>query len=98
MPAYHHLATLVPHSPASALTSLYRQVSRNVISAGGVVRSVENMGVRPLPYRFKNPHPPADLDELVPGALSPRYHENGRFVVMCLCQRGRGKIVWVIQS
>ena len=73
MPLYHTLLTTKPAFPPSGLTRLVKDISKIVLEGGGVVRSIENHGVRPLPYRFKSKH--MDSQGL-------RYHNSGRFISM----------------
>lgn len=48
-----------------------KQVSHKVVENGGIVRSVQNHGIRQLPHRFKAKYPDRDGN---------RYYERGRFV------------------
>ena len=50
-----------------------REVSLKVVEHGGIVRSIQNHGVRQLPHRFKAKY--ADRD-------GNRYYERGRFISM----------------
>jgi len=54
----------------SALTNLVKEVALKVVESGGIVRGVENHGVRTLPHRFKAKHPDREGN---------RYFEKGRF-------------------
>lgn len=54
-----------------ALTSLVEKVALEVVKDGGVVRSVQNHGIRDLPHRIKAKRP--DL-------FGKRYYDKGRFV------------------
>uniref|UniRef100_A0A7S2S5L1 Ribosomal protein S6 n=1 Tax=Eucampia antarctica TaxID=49252 RepID=A0A7S2S5L1_9STRA len=52
------------------LTRLVKNVSHKVVSNGGIVRSVQNHGIRDLPYRFKAKYPDGEGN---------RYYKKGRF-------------------
>ena len=53
------------------LTGLVKGVANTVVRDGGIVRGIQNHGIRDLPHRFKARHP--DLD-------GNRYFKRGRFV------------------
>ena len=55
-----------------ALTALMKQVSLKVVENGGIVRSIQNHGLRTFPHRFKAKYP----DYLT----QQRYYEQGRFI------------------
>jgi small subunit ribosomal protein S6 len=55
-----------------ALTALMKQVSHKVVDNGGIVRSIQNHGLRKFPHRFQAKYP----DYLT----QQRYYEKGRFV------------------
>ena len=57
-----------------ALTALMKEVSLKVVENGGIVRSVQNHGLRTFPHRFKAKYP----DYLT----QQRYYEQGRFISM----------------
>jgi len=65
----------LPHSTTelafSRLTSVVKSISHTVVNNGGIVRGVQNQGIRDLPHRFKAKHP--DLD-------GNRYFKRGRFI------------------
>ena len=71
MPLYHTRLTVKPALPASSITKLIKKMATPLLSVSGVIRSIENHGIRPLPYRFKAKH----MD-----ALGNRYFTEGRFV------------------
>ena len=52
------------------LTSLAKTISHKVVENGGIVRSIQNHGIRTLPHRFKAKY--ADRE-------GNRYYEKGRF-------------------
>lgn len=52
------------------MTKLVKEVAFKVVESGGIVRGVENHGIRPLPHRFKARHPDREGN---------RYYEKGRF-------------------
>ena len=47
-----------------------KEVALKVVEGGGIVRGVENHGIRSLPHRFKAKHPDREGN---------RYYEKGRF-------------------
>lgn len=53
------------------LTSLMKEISLKIVNNGGIVRSIQNHGVRQLPHRFRAKY--ADRD-------GNRYYEKGRFI------------------
>mmetsp|Transcript_2599 Transcript_2599/g.5642 ORF Transcript_2599/g.5642 Transcript_2599/m.5642 type:complete len:132 (-) Transcript_2599:423-818(-) len=55
-----------------ALTALMKEVSLKVVENGGIVRSIQNHGLRTFPHRFKAKYP----DYLT----QQRYYEQGRFI------------------
>lgn len=55
----------------SALTALMKEISLKIVTSGGIVRSIQNHGVRQLPHRFKAKYTDRDGN---------RYFEKGRFV------------------
>lgn len=48
-----------------------REISLKIVNNGGIVRSIQNHGIRQLPHRFKAKY--ADRD-------GNRYYEKGRFI------------------
>eukprot|EP01083_Nonionella_stella_P191887 709844_1 len=52
------------------LTNLVKTISHKVVEKGGIVRSIQNHGIRQLPHRFKAKF--ADRE-------GNRYYEKGRF-------------------
>jgi small subunit ribosomal protein S6 len=55
----------------NGLTALMKEISLKVVQSGGIVRSIQNHGIRQLPHRFKAKY--ADID-------GNRYYEKGRFI------------------
>lgn len=53
------------------LTSLMKDISLKIVNNGGIVRSIQNHGVRQLPHRFRAKY--ADRE-------GNRYYEKGRFI------------------
>mmetsp|Transcript_14359 Transcript_14359/g.34671 ORF Transcript_14359/g.34671 Transcript_14359/m.34671 type:complete len:134 (+) Transcript_14359:173-574(+) len=53
------------------LTALMKEISLKIVNNGGIVRSVQNHGIRQLPHRFKSKY--ADRE-------GNRYYEKGRFI------------------
>jgi ribosomal protein S6 len=60
------------HSDFKALTALMKQVSYKVVENGGIVRSIQNHGIRQVPHRLKAKYP----DYLT----QQRYYDKGRFI------------------
>ena len=60
MPTYTTLITLKPCTPSSVLKKLTVDLMKSVVGGGGVVRGVDDLGTRKLPYPFKSPYPTAD--------------------------------------
>ena len=52
------------------LTNLVKNISNKVVAQGGIVRSIQNHGIRRLPHRFKAKY--ADRE-------GNRYYKDGRF-------------------
>lgn len=52
------------------LHNLVKTISHKIVSSGGIVRSVQNHGIRDLPHRFKAKY--ADRE-------GNRYYKKGRF-------------------
>ena len=48
-----------------------REVSLKIVNNGGIVRSIQNHGIRQLPHRFKAKYTDRDGN---------RYYEKGRFI------------------
>lgn len=65
--------SLLPHhlTDYNSLTALMKEISLKIVNNGGIVRSIQNQGVRQLPHRFKAKY--ADRD-------GNRYYEKGRFI------------------
>ena len=55
-----------------SLTAIMKEVSLKVVENGGIVRSVQNHGIRKFPHRFKAKYP--DI------LTQQRYYEQGRFI------------------
>lgn len=65
MPLYSQLIIALPGIPKPDLVALCRTHAKLVIDFGGVVRGIENHGVRPLPARAKRLvqiHQPISVD------------------------------------
>jgi ribosomal protein S6 len=60
-------ATAAFHS----LTNLVKDISHKVVESGGIVRSIQNHGIRDLPHRFRAKFPDKEGN---------RYYQKGRFV------------------
>mmetsp|Transcript_26372 Transcript_26372/g.55590 ORF Transcript_26372/g.55590 Transcript_26372/m.55590 type:complete len:130 (+) Transcript_26372:171-560(+) len=68
---YECLMTAKNTTHYNALTSLMKEISLKIVQSGGIVRSIQNHGIRQLPHRFKAKY--ADRE-------GNRYYEKGRFV------------------
>lgn len=53
MPAYDILCIAKCVRSASSYVRIFREASKKVIKSGGLVRGIDNLGVRPLPYRMR---------------------------------------------
>ena len=58
-------------SDYNTLTALMKEVSLKIVNNGGIVRSIQNHGIRQLPHRFKSKYADQEGD---------RYYEKGRFI------------------
>jgi ribosomal protein S6 len=63
------IGTILPDY--NTLTALMREVSLKIVNNGGIVRSIQNHGIRQLPHRFKAKYTDQDGN---------RYYEKGRFI------------------
>ncbi|KAL3789243.1 hypothetical protein HJC23_002828 [Cyclotella cryptica] len=68
---YECLMTAKNTAHFHTLTALMKDVSLKIVSNGGIVRSIQNHGIRQLPHRFKAKY--ADRE-------GNRYYEKGRFI------------------
>jgi ribosomal protein S6 len=48
-----------------------KDISHKVVAGGGIVRSIQNHGIRDLPHRFRSKYPDRE---------GVRYYEKGRFI------------------
>ncbi|GMH81398.1 hypothetical protein TrVE_jg5160 [Triparma verrucosa] len=71
MPLYQMILHAKSYSTPQTLASLVRNCASEIIGSGGVVRCVENVGVRKLPHRFK-----AKFED----KRGIRYHEEARLL------------------
>jgi ribosomal protein S6 len=53
MPHYEFMTIASMAASANHLTSLFRSLTRTIQSQGGVLRRIENLGLRPLAYRIR---------------------------------------------
>eukprot|EP01031_Cornospumella_fuschlensis_P028333 gene28333-34209_t len=53
MPLYHQIIVASHHKTPHMLADVFRRYARTVLGKGGVVRSIENHGIRSLPERAK---------------------------------------------
>ncbi|KAL7497926.1 hypothetical protein ACHAWT_009435 [Skeletonema menzelii] len=68
---YECLMTAKNTAHYNNLTSLMKDISLKIVNNGGIVRSIQNHGVRQLPHRFRAKY--ADRE-------GNRYYEKGRFI------------------
>jgi len=68
---YECLMTTKNTASFQVLTNLMKEVSHKVVEGGGIVRSIQNHGVRHLPHRFRARYP---------DRFGDRYYKKGRFV------------------
>uniref|UniRef100_A0A6S8YXD6 Ribosomal protein S6 n=1 Tax=Ditylum brightwellii TaxID=49249 RepID=A0A6S8YXD6_9STRA len=55
----------------ASLTNTVKSISSIVVESGGIVRTVQNHGIRNLPHRFKARYPDKEGN---------RYYKEGRFI------------------
>ena len=53
MPLYQQIIVALPKYPKSGLVDLFKRHSKLIINNGGVIRGIENHGIRPLPEKAK---------------------------------------------
>ena len=53
------------------LTTLVKSISHKVVDGGGIIRSIQNHGIRQLPHRFQAKYPDKE---------GSRYYKKGRFI------------------
>ena len=53
MPLYQQIILALPKHPKSGLVDLCKRHSKLIISNGGVLRGIENHGIRSLPEKAK---------------------------------------------
>uniref|UniRef100_A0A7S1YM88 30S ribosomal protein S6 n=1 Tax=Grammatophora oceanica TaxID=210454 RepID=A0A7S1YM88_9STRA len=68
---YECVITAKNTAPFYQLTSLMKEISLKVVENGGIVRSVQNHGIRDLAHRFRARHPDRD---------GTRLFQKGRFI------------------
>eukprot|EP00584_Thalassiosira_punctigera_P001276 CAMPEP_0172525826 /NCGR_PEP_ID=MMETSP1067-20121228/847_1 /TAXON_ID=265564 ORGANISM="Thalassiosira punctigera, Strain Tpunct2005C2" /NCGR_SAMPLE_ID=MMETSP1067 /ASSEMBLY_ACC=CAM_ASM_000444 /LENGTH=128 /DNA_ID=CAMNT_0013309197 /DNA_START=117 /DNA_END=503 /DNA_ORIENTATION=- len=68
---YECMMTAKNTSHYNILTALMKEISLKIVNNGGIVRSIQNHGIRQLPHRFKAKY--ADRE-------GNRYYEKGRFI------------------
>lgn len=71
MPFYHHLITFKPYARPADLSKFFTNLTKFVAARQGVVRGVENHGVRAVAHRIKAPQRTE---------AEPRYNTEARFV------------------
>mmetsp|Transcript_13329 Transcript_13329/g.23872 ORF Transcript_13329/g.23872 Transcript_13329/m.23872 type:complete len:135 (-) Transcript_13329:262-666(-) len=68
---YECMMTAKNTSHYNILTALMKEVSLKIVNNGGIIRSIQNHGIRQVPHRFKAKY--ADRE-------GNRYYEKGRFI------------------
>uniref|UniRef100_A0A7S2IGM9 Ribosomal protein S6 n=1 Tax=Helicotheca tamesis TaxID=374047 RepID=A0A7S2IGM9_9STRA len=68
---YECVLTAKNTAPFTSLTKLMKTISSTVVENGGIVRTVQNHGIRNLPHRFKAKYPDKEGN---------RYYKKGRFI------------------
>mmetsp|Transcript_24719 Transcript_24719/g.44403 ORF Transcript_24719/g.44403 Transcript_24719/m.44403 type:complete len:135 (-) Transcript_24719:271-675(-) len=68
---YECMMTAKNTSHYNSLTLLMKELSLKIVNNGGIVRSIQNHGIRQVPHRFKAKY--ADRE-------GNRYYEKGRFI------------------
>jgi ribosomal protein S6 len=63
---------LVPSPDFKALTAMMKQVSLKVVDNGGIIRSIQNHGIRQFPHRVQAKNPDYKTGQ--------RYYEKGRYI------------------
>lgn len=53
MPLYQQLIVALPKYPAQGLVEMFKKYSNIILSSGGVIRGIENHGIRPLAEQAK---------------------------------------------
>ena len=53
MPLYQQIIVAMPKSRSNALAELFKKYTATLTLNGGVVRGIENHGIRPLPEKAK---------------------------------------------
>ena len=51
MPLYEQIIVAMPKTTIPSLVELFKRYTKTLISNGGVVRGIENHGIRPLPEK-----------------------------------------------
>ena len=71
MPLYHQIIVALPKYPKDGLVTLFRKHTKTIMDNGGVVRGIENHGIRPLPERARRKYATTD---------GTRYFWDARYV------------------
>ena len=53
MPLYQHIIVTLPKFSNEGLANMFKSYAKTVLGHGGILRTVENQGVRPLPEKAK---------------------------------------------
>ncbi|CAJ1945904.1 unnamed protein product [Cylindrotheca closterium] len=70
---FYELVLSTKHSTHfQALSAMMKQISHKVVENGGIVRSIQNHGIRQFPHRVQAKNP-----DLITGQ---RYFEKGRYI------------------
>jgi ribosomal protein S6 len=53
MPVYQQIIVALPQYSKTALADLFKKYTSTILSSKGVIRGIENHGIRPLPEKAK---------------------------------------------
>lgn len=65
MPLYEQIIVAMPRTPIPSLVELFKRYTKTIISNGGVVRGIENHGIRPLPEKATRKYATTSGDRIV---------------------------------
>jgi ribosomal protein S6 len=73
MPLYQQIVVALPKFPNQALVEVFKKYSGIILSNGGVIRGIENHGIRPLAEQAKRKYATTD---------GSRYFWEARFITV----------------
>jgi hypothetical protein len=53
MPLYQQIVVAMPKTPIPNLVDLFKRYTKTLVNSGGIVRGIENHGIRPLQEKGK---------------------------------------------